>query len=556
MMLALLLFVVPPLNLPPRPADAPGGTAFARSVAGLGREAREQRIANEVLAGNVPASSREFVPVTVSAGGATATYHVAPDYLAVGSDDDPFLVPLTPATAQAIADRLGCALPTAKMVDDIYAAAAVKLTPEPIPPSPAMTTVPVFLDHNARVLAQRRSKPARGLVAGHKKDVVIAGKVVSSSENVAIYGWHRPDGTPIQPLYTGHAASWVDYSHGVRLVRRRLIVNGAETTLEAVLADPKLAPLLSGEGVMRQTRYLSDDPLRSGPGEAFDVFRLDPGVRVAVQRPEPLDGRPVLLVVYALPNGNTIEQTVGKPLLPGDDWHFDIQHVGAKARFVRERLADRNLVVAYLENDLRSWPSWRKAHGDAGIPRLFDALRNRFAGPDARLVLSGHSGGGSLTFGLLNALPAVPDDVERIAFLDSNYAYDTAAHRDKLVAWLKGSSRRALVVLAYDDASARLDGKPFVSVSGGTWGRSRQMMADLEPIDRFASTRLGPIERRESLGGRVVFLLKENPERAIYHTVQVERNGVIACLLAATPVDGAEYTYFADRAYARFLRRN
>src|SRR5947207_216173 len=36
--------------------------------------------------------------------------------------------------------------------------------------------------------------------------------------------------------------------------------------------------------------------------------------------------RPTLLIFYALPNGNTIEQTIGCRMADGVDWHFDIQH--------------------------------------------------------------------------------------------------------------------------------------------------------------------------------------------------------------------------------------
>jgi hypothetical protein len=248
------------LDLPPRSPAAPKGSEVARSIAALALREREERIVAEVLAGNVPSFLRKLVPVTVAAAGQEATYHVAPDYLAVGSDDDYVLMPLGPYTAQAIADGLGCALPTPKMVDDIYAAAVVKLTPAPIAPSPAMTTIPVFLQHNAMVRAQREplAKPLGSLTAGHKKDVVIAARVFESPGRVGIYGWHRPDGTPIQPLYTGHTAAHVDYSHGIRLVLRKMTVGGTPTTVEDVLADRRLAPLLSNEGVLRQTRYSSD----------------------------------------------------------------------------------------------------------------------------------------------------------------------------------------------------------------------------------------------------------------------------------------------------------
>jgi len=78
------------------------------------------------------------------------------------------------------------------------------------------------------------------LVAGHKKDVVICGKLAATPGKVGIYGWHTSAGKPIQPLYTGHADSWADYSHGIRLVQLGMEVNGTSTTVPKVLADPKL----------------------------------------------------------------------------------------------------------------------------------------------------------------------------------------------------------------------------------------------------------------------------------------------------------------------------
>ena len=105
-----------------------------------------------------------------------------------------------------------------------------------------MTTVPGFLRHNEMVHAQRSEKPPGGLVAGHKKDVVIANKLFATAGRVAIYGWHKADGKPIQPLYTGHTATRADYSHGIRLVRRQMTVSGEAKTLDDVLADPRLAP--------------------------------------------------------------------------------------------------------------------------------------------------------------------------------------------------------------------------------------------------------------------------------------------------------------------------
>ncbi len=66
-------------------------------------------------------------------------------------------------------------------------------------------------------------------------------------------------------------------------------------------------------------------------------------------------------------------------------------------------------------------------------------------------------------FGYINAIGKIPDDVVRIAFLDSDYGYNPAlAHDEMLANWLKSSAQHSLCVLAYDDAAALLNGKSFV----------------------------------------------------------------------------------------------
>ncbi|NNF14947.1 MAG: hypothetical protein HKN72_17105 [Gemmatimonadetes bacterium] len=244
----------PRLDLPLRPIDAPTGSELARELRGLELEEREQRVHREIVGGNVPDWLRRLRPVTVSGEVSgrrrTVTFWAAPDYLAVGSDENFLRIPLSPQTAWDIAEAAGAALPTPAMSDAIWQAADVRLGPTPIPPNRLMTTVPVFEDHQRKVQRQRdRAAAAPGaLVAGHKKDVVLTPRLADQPGRVAIYGWHYLSGDPIQPLYLGHTDDWVDYSHGIRLVDDTVAVDGEMRSLAAALADPALAPLLSREG--------------------------------------------------------------------------------------------------------------------------------------------------------------------------------------------------------------------------------------------------------------------------------------------------------------------
>lgn len=246
--------------IPPRSAGAPMGSQLLAEVAGLSQTQRESRITEEILGGNVPGFLRSLIPITVSAdiGGApvTATYDVLPDYLCIGLDRDFVRMPMTPLIAQPIADALGCLLPTRKMVDDIYAQATVKLAPAPISPTTVdITLATTFFRHHEMIEAQREGQPLGLLIGGIKKDVVITPLLADHPGKVAIYGWHQLDGTPIQPLYLGHVDWYVDYSHGIRLVRQQMFVDGVEMSVAEVLADPELHVLLSDEGVVTDPSY-------------------------------------------------------------------------------------------------------------------------------------------------------------------------------------------------------------------------------------------------------------------------------------------------------------
>jgi serine/threonine protein kinase len=61
------------------------------------------------------------------------------------------------------------------------------------------------------------------------------------------------------------------------------------------LRDPKL---------LQFHREARAAPLVPAPGEAIDVLRIDPGVRIVINRPVVGSSKSMLLVFYALPNGN------------------------------------------------------------------------------------------------------------------------------------------------------------------------------------------------------------------------------------------------------------
>jgi len=255
------------LNLPARANDALSGSLFTNLVAHASRDDRENWIYAQVAGGNVPGWLRTLKSINTSIAGHTGTFHVTPDYLAVGSDQDYFLTPCTPILAQRLATRLGCSLTTRRMENLIWAAAEVRLNDQTIGPSPAMTTVPVFAWHNYMVRTQRNaftnSNPLGALVSGDKKDVVISTKIytnfdiASITKPVVIYGWHRlsQGGAVWQQLYNGHEETYADYSHGIRLVQSNLTVDGTAESVSAVLQSPTLNGLLSDEGVIPLPYY-------------------------------------------------------------------------------------------------------------------------------------------------------------------------------------------------------------------------------------------------------------------------------------------------------------
>jgi hypothetical protein len=254
-------------GLPKRPANAIGGAEFAKQIVKLDQKdviKRDAAILREILSGNFPDFLRKFKKIEIR-GRLTADKNdtevtgilaVAPDYLAVGSDDDFVRIPMMPQTAQLIADKFGCSLPTRKIVDAIDSQAELKLEPHPM--TEAREAVSTFVEHNQIIEGQRAGKPLGLLTIGIKKDIVLTPRIFERPQRLAIYGWRQLNGQPIQPLTIVHWNQYVDYSHGVRLIRDTIEVDGKKLKIADLLAHPDQCGLVSDEGPMKPPRYPTD----------------------------------------------------------------------------------------------------------------------------------------------------------------------------------------------------------------------------------------------------------------------------------------------------------
>jgi len=244
-------------RIPARSTAALTGSQFVQAVEGMDLRHRERAILEEITHGNIPSFLRRLAPVTLTAvqGALTqaATVFVMPDYLAIGSDTDYLRIPMNLETATAVAAGFGFVLPTRRIVNAVYEQSAFHFVPEPLPAGPQMSSTGYYQHHNALIQAQARAAAIApgALVSGHKKDVVITNLLMHTPGRIAIYGWQRPGGAPIQPLSTVHGACYEDYSHGIRLVAEQAWENGALRAVRDILQDPSAAAILSDEGQIR-----------------------------------------------------------------------------------------------------------------------------------------------------------------------------------------------------------------------------------------------------------------------------------------------------------------
>ncbi len=340
------------------------------------------------------------------------------------------------------------------------------------------------------------------------------------------------------------------------------MTNGLGTFTHLLLAMLLNALLAANSGCVLAVESSAGSSIALTKSEWFDertcTCSMQPNVRVHVNAPLDLPlARRTRLLVYALPNGNTIEQTLGCKMSAELDWHFDIQHVAAQLRLLRSIEPDERLVLICAEAAGLSWPSWRRDQDDANekIAELVHAWRIRFGGDDAVVTLAGHSGGGSFIFGFIEGSSTVPDWIDRIILLDANYAFDTSVHADKLRNWLVESALRRLVVVAYDDRRIELNGKPVVGPDGGTFRATNRMLAAWQSRFAISKTARPPFTQYSGLDGRLLFVVHTNPNNKILHTALVgEMNGLVHTQTVGTRLESEWGSWGGPRAYARWIQ--
>ena len=246
-----------------KPTATLAGSDFMRRADTTAFWTLEDIIVETVTAGQVPDALRHFRKITFTTPVVDSVeilrkkhkveMWVLPDYVAIGTNDDFVRMPMGPLAAQRIADALDCTLPTPFLVDRIAEASEGHVDIFPFRPLGNRNSQPiVFQDSNNAINAQFKAYGYEfgQFISGLKKDIVLTYKIMTLTEyerNVAIYGWHHPDGCAQQPLFVRHGNFYVDYSHGVRLIYNKVKIDGVEYNIREILQSPELYRLLSDE---------------------------------------------------------------------------------------------------------------------------------------------------------------------------------------------------------------------------------------------------------------------------------------------------------------------
>ena len=149
----------------------------------------------------------------------------------------------------------------------------------------------------------------------------------------------RPMSRPARPQYMVIAPNWTnDIRTKTSSMSLRALLQFGCAVLATLITCPPAAAAVDEPAWIR-SRWFAEQFFTS-----VEESRVRVHVNVPLVDGEPLP-RATRLIIYALPNGNTIEQTLGCRLANGVDWHYDIQHVAAQVRLLRALQPNDRIVL-------------------------------------------------------------------------------------------------------------------------------------------------------------------------------------------------------------------
>jgi GH25 family lysozyme M1 (1,4-beta-N-acetylmuramidase) len=221
-------------------------SGFAASLVGLSERDYLHAVEFALTSGRVPASQGTWHAVQTAYGTRRGVFFVQGMPLCCGTDESAFHAAMPVAVAQRIADRIGAALPTRKMVDLIHASATTRIGFQPF--SRDRSAVSTFIASSASIEARRAGRG--GLVSDFAKDYVVTAMRLAQPDRIAIYGgWESVSSAPVQPLAVPHSLGYYDYSQQARMVRADVTVDGRTMRLVDALADREVFHLFSDERI-------------------------------------------------------------------------------------------------------------------------------------------------------------------------------------------------------------------------------------------------------------------------------------------------------------------
>lgn len=318
------------LQIPPRPIDSPDGRELARQIREIlgdtqahsraeimRRSAQvEELIFQNFRSGNVPDFMRpeNFIPITVErtidGRRIEATIRVCPDYLAIGSNDHPLIVPISAGIAQRIASTFNFSLPTQMLVDALddesrrtggylpfYA--APQLAEQVTNPRTGNPVIKgeggrrwnyqaygdyecrwmlsgEFVEEQNRRIAEARGRAGnpQGIRSGHKKDVIYDQlnfvEAKEGGQPVVIY--HRP----FQGLSNWHSVGYLDYSHGIRFIDQGVSLRITERDGTTHTETRRFSDLLNDPQLFRLVSHCRVDTSHLYRGESIPLQRPQP----------------------------------------------------------------------------------------------------------------------------------------------------------------------------------------------------------------------------------------------------------------------------------------